>query len=53
LGEDDYEVPRILVEYTVVGGKYTNVVNNVESLKDKLEGKEEEKKFQKKKPKQQ
>ena len=30
LGEDDWEMPRILVEYSVIGGKFTSVVNNLE-----------------------
>jgi hypothetical protein len=29
LGEDDYELPRVLVEYSVIGGKYTSVVSNL------------------------
>jgi hypothetical protein len=28
LGEDDWEMPRMLVEYSVVGGKYTSAANN-------------------------
>ena len=30
LGEDDWEYPRMLVEYSVIGGKFTSVVNNLE-----------------------
>jgi hypothetical protein len=33
LGEDDFEMPRILIEYTVVGGKFTSVVNGMEKVK--------------------
>lgn len=29
LGEDDYELPRVLIEYSIVGGKYTSVLNNL------------------------
>jgi hypothetical protein len=29
LGEDDYEIPRVLVEYSVVGGNYTSIVNKM------------------------
>lgn len=42
LGEDDYQVPRILIEYSVVGGKYTSVMNNMERLKEDLSRKQEE-----------
>eukprot|EP00347_Sterkiella_histriomuscorum_P007897 403347143 len=40
LGEDDYEQPRILLEYTVVGGQYTSVMNNMEKLKTNLDQKQ-------------
>jgi hypothetical protein len=30
LGEDDFELPRILVEYNIIGSKYTNVINNLQ-----------------------
>ncbi len=36
LGEDDWEVPRILVEYTVVGGTYTSTMNSMEQIKHKI-----------------
>ena len=34
LGEDDWEYPRILLEYSVIGGKFTSVVNNLEQVKE-------------------
>lgn len=37
LGEDDYEQPRILIEYSVVGGQYTSVMNNMDKLKNELD----------------
>lgn len=39
LGEDDYELPRILVEYTIIGGQYTSVMNNMEKLKTNIDDK--------------
>lgn len=36
LGEDDYEQPRILLEYSVIGGNYTSVMNNMDKLKSKI-----------------
>ena len=33
LGEDDWDLPRILIEYSVIGGKYTNIMNNFDRLK--------------------
>lgn len=33
LGEDDWEVPRILLEYSVIGGNYTSVMQNMNSMK--------------------
>ncbi len=41
LGEDDYEIPRVLLEYSVVGGNYTSIVNKLGSLKDKVKDQEE------------
>lgn len=41
LGEDDWESPRILLEYTIVGGKFTNIMNNLENIKSKIEYKED------------
>lgn len=41
LGEDDWVLPRILIEYSIVGGKYTSVMNNLENLKRKIEDWEE------------
>lgn len=35
-------MPRILVEYSVVGGKYTSVMNGMDKLKDNLKALEEE-----------
>mmetsp|Transcript_9232 Transcript_9232/g.7002 ORF Transcript_9232/g.7002 Transcript_9232/m.7002 type:complete len:80 (-) Transcript_9232:348-587(-) len=32
LGEDDQDLPRILLEYSIVGGKYTAVLNSLDSL---------------------
>jgi hypothetical protein len=31
--EDEAEGPRILLEYSIIGGKYTSVMNNVERLR--------------------
>jgi hypothetical protein len=50
LGEDDYEIPRVLVEYSVVGGNYTSIVNKMGQLKDKVKDHEEEIQGMKKKP---
>ena len=36
LGEDDWEVPRILIEYSVIGGKFTSVINNFEKIKQNI-----------------
>lgn len=36
LGEDDWEYPRILLEYSIIGGKFTSVVNNLEQVKDQV-----------------
>jgi len=34
IGQDDeHETPKILVEFTVVGAKYTSVMNNLDHLK--------------------
>jgi hypothetical protein len=33
LGEDDFDMPRMLIEYSIVGGKYTNVMNNLDRLR--------------------
>ena len=30
LGDDDWETPRVLLEYSVIGGKFTSVMNNIE-----------------------
>jgi hypothetical protein len=40
LGEDDYEQPRVLLEYSIVGGQYTSVMNNMDKLKDDLDSKQ-------------
>ena len=36
LGEDDWELPRILIEYSVVGGAYTSTMNWMDQLKHKI-----------------
>lgn len=41
LGEDDYEIPRVLIEYSVVGGNYTSIINKMGQLKDKIKDHEE------------
>jgi hypothetical protein len=37
LGVDDYDLPRILVEYTVVGGSYTSIMNNIDSIRTHID----------------
>ncbi|CDW82569.1 UNKNOWN [Stylonychia lemnae] len=39
LGEDDYEQPRILIEYTIIGGQYTSVMNNMDKIKSDIDHK--------------
>lgn len=36
LGEDDYETPRILLEYSVIGGQYTSVMNNMDKIRGEI-----------------
>jgi hypothetical protein len=41
LGEDDYEIPRVLIEYSVVGGKFTSVINGMGQIKEKIREREQ------------
>lgn len=34
MGEDDFDMPRILIEYSIIGGKFTNVMNNFDKIKN-------------------
>ena len=38
MGEDDYDGPRILIEYSVIGGKYTSVMGNMDKLREMCKG---------------
>ena len=35
LGEDEHDFPRLLLEYSVIGGNYTSLVNDIDRLKEK------------------
>ena len=37
LGEDDWEQPRVLLEYSVIGGKFTNVMNGFDKIKSDVD----------------
>ena len=37
LGEDDWEQPRILLEYSVIGGNYTSTMSNMDQLKHMID----------------
>ena len=37
LGEDDWEQPRVLLEYSVIGGKFTNVMNGFDRIKSDVD----------------
>jgi len=37
LGQDDYDLPRVLLEYSVCGGKYTSAMSGLEQLKEQLQ----------------
>ena len=38
LGEDELDMPRALLEYSVVGGKYTSTLNNLNKLREAAAG---------------
>jgi hypothetical protein len=33
LGVDEWDTPRVLIEYTVIGGKYTSVMQGIERIR--------------------
>ena len=37
LGHDDYELPRVLLEYAVCGGKFTAAVNGMENMRARIQ----------------
>lgn len=37
LGEDDWETPRILLEYGIIGGEYTGVRQGIEKLRNEVD----------------
>ena len=41
LGEDEVHTPRVLLEYSIVGGKYTSVMNNIDKIKGVILASEE------------
>lgn len=36
LGEDEWERPRMLIEYSIIGGKFTSVMHNMDKLRGDL-----------------
>ena len=36
LGVDEWDTPRVLIEYTVVGGKYTSVMQGIERIREDI-----------------
>ena len=34
---DEWDTPRVLIEYSVVGGKYTSVMQGIERIKEDIE----------------
>jgi hypothetical protein len=42
LGEDEGDFPRVMVEYSVVGGKYTSLVNDMDRFKEHVGAAEQE-----------
>lgn len=40
LGEDDWEQPRILLEYSVIGSNYTSTMSNMDQLKHMIDNRD-------------
>ncbi len=38
LGEDEFDMPRALLEYSIIGGKYTSTLNNLNKLRQAASG---------------
>jgi hypothetical protein len=36
LGVDEWDTPRVLIEYSVVGGKYTSVMQGIERIREDI-----------------